>query len=276
MHNYFTLADFKSIFMWEYLHRLLGRIIGLVFVIPLLIFWIKGKIPKNIWPQLIIIFVWGGFQGFLGWFMVKSGLVNNPNVSHYRLAIHLVTAFGLCCYILWVALGLTKLKSSEASKTKLGKPFLVLLSLATFQIIYGAFVAGLKAGFIHTTWPKMSSYWIDPAIFRALGDKGIVALFQDPITVQFIHRWIAFLVLGVVVYVIAKVKKTHSSIEVKRAITILISIVVVQIGLGILTLVLAVPITIAVLHQLAALLFLMSIVFLIFLERNDNQLSSTT
>ena len=99
MHNHFTLEDFKSIFMWEYLHRLLGRLIGLVFIFPFIYFLVKKRISKELLPKLILILIWGGFQGFLGWFMVKSGLVDNPNVSHFRLAIHLITAFGLCCYI---------------------------------------------------------------------------------------------------------------------------------------------------------------------------------
>ena len=262
MHNYFTLEDFKSIFLWEYLHRLLGRIIGLVFLIPLIVFWIKGKIPKNLWPKLILIFVWGGFQGFLGWFMVKSGLVNDPNVSHYRLAIHLVTAFGLCCYIFWVALSLSSPKPESRIRPVSKGLFWSLFSISIFQIIYGAFVAGLKAGFIHTTWPKMSSYWMDPAIRSALSEKGLVALLEDPITVQFIHRWIAFLVLALVFYVFSKLRKEINQ-GVRKAGFLIVIVVLMQVSLGIITLVYAVPISMAVLHQLVALLFLLSMIYLL-------------
>ena len=269
MHNYFTLEDFKSIFMWEYIHRLLGRIIGLVFIIPLIIFWIKGQIPKNLWPQLILIFLWGGFQGILGWFMVKSGLVNDPNVSHYRLAIHLVTAFGLCCYILWVALNLRR---KSESKGQSAKPVAWLFVLTLIQIVYGAFVAGLKAGYIHTTWPKMSNHWIDPNILQTLSSEGIMALLEDPVTVQFVHRWTAFLVLAFVFVVFSRFRLSENA-KIRKANLLLLTTALIQVSLGIITLVFAIPITVAVLHQLVALLLLLSAVNLYF-EVKRPQLSA--
>lgn len=260
MHYYFTLSDFKSIFLWEYTHRLLGRLIGLVFFIPFVIFWIKGRIPKNLFPKLIIMFVWGGFQGFLGWYMVKSGLVDNPNVSHYRLAVHLVTAFGLCCYIFWVALGLmypNKPKLKYRPDSLWGAALLVT---SLIQITYGAFVAGLKAGYIHPTWPKMSQYWVDPAIGKALSSKGWIALVEDPITIQFIHRWFAFVVLTIVFVLVWKCVGKELSTNQIKARNFLLATLFIQISLGILTLMMSVPIVLGVLHQIVALLFLLSIV----------------
>ncbi len=264
MHSHFTLADFKSIFLWEYTHRLLGRIIGLVFFIPFVIFLIQKKINKSLLKQLLLIFVWGGFQGFLGWYMVKSGLVNNPNVSHYRLAIHLVTAFGLCCYIFWVALGLMKSLDKSKENENIFNWGIGLLVLTTIQVIYGAFVAGLKAGYIHTTWPKMSGFWISPSISEAISDKGLIAIFDDPVTVQFVHRWLAFLVLGLVIFILVKTSKLDLSQRQRNAKWTLLIAVSLQVLLGIFTLLFAVPIVLAVAHQLMALLLLMAVVYFIF------------
>ena len=268
MHSHFTLANFKSIFLWEYTHRLLGRVIGIIFFIPFVVFLIKKKINKSLLKQLLIIFVWGGFQGFLGWYMVKSGLVNNPNVSHYRLAIHLVTAFGLCCYIFWVALGLMKNANETNGNKTIFKWGVGLLFLTTLQIIYGAFVAGLKAGFIHTSWPKMSGYWINPTITDAIYTQGFSAIYTDPVTVQFVHRWLAFVVIGVVFYILFQLKNLDLHPRQRNAKLILIFTILAQILLGIFTLLFAVPIVLAVAHQLVALLLLMAMVYFIFQFRN--------
>ena len=141
-----SLSEFKSIFFWEYLHRLLGRLIGLVFIIPFIIFWNKKWFNFKQKKQLLILLGLGALQGFLGWFMVKSGLVDVPAVSHYRLALHLITAFGLMCYIYWLVLSFNEVeKKPNNNINKLSKWFIVAL---TIQIIYGAFVAGLKAGYL--------------------------------------------------------------------------------------------------------------------------------
>ncbi len=264
MHSYFTLEDFKSIFMWEYLHRLLGRVLGLVFIIPFVIFLVKGKISKVLLPKLLLVFVWGGFQGFLGWFMVKSGLVNNPNVSHYRLAIHLVTAFGLCCYIYWVVLELVKVNGKKSLGTSFKKWAVFLLVISFIQVIYGAFVAGLKAGFIYTTWPKMGTHWIDPSVGDAISNKGIMALVNDPVSVQFVHRWLAILVLFVVVYIIVRANRVTLTVAQRKAKNVLLFFALLQVVLGVATLVLAVPIVLGVAHQLVALLFLMGVTNLVY------------
>jgi len=264
MHSHFTLADFKSIFIWEYLHRLLGRIVGLVFVIPFLVFLVKKKIDKSLLRQLLLIFIWGAFQGFLGWYMVKSGLVNNPNVSHYRLAIHLITAFGLCCYIFWVALGLMNNSKINHDNKAIINWGVGLLLLTMLQIIYGAFVAGLKAGYIHTTWPKMSGSWISPAIPEAFNHMGVSAIYADPVTIQFIHRWIAFAVIGLVIYIWVKLNRLELSQPQKNAKWVLLATLIIQVLLGILTLVFAIPIVLAVAHQLVALLLMLAVVNFIY------------
>ena len=154
--NYdFTLEDFKDIYFWEWLHRFLGRFIGLVFLVPFGYFLLTKKFDKATLKKSIILLFLGGFQGFLGWYMVKSGLVDRPDVSHYRLAAHLITAFLTFAFSLWVALDLiypTKKKSHIGLRNLLRLTFVVLI----VQIVWGAFVAGLDAGLIHNHWPLMS------------------------------------------------------------------------------------------------------------------------
>lgn len=169
INSHFGVEDFKRIYWWEYIHRLLGRLIGLVFIIPFIYFVMKKQIDKQLMPKLLFMFLLGAWQGFLGWYMVKSGLLNKPFVSHYRLAIHLANAFITFGYIFWVAQGLkygTSLSLILNNKriTRLAISVLVLLFI---QIIYGAFVAGLHAGHIYNTWPKMGDDWIADSVFAA-------------------------------------------------------------------------------------------------------------
>ncbi|MGI8892455.1 MAG: COX15/CtaA family protein, partial [Bacteroidia bacterium] len=161
--NYhFTLAEFKSIFWWEYIHRLLGRFIGIVFLIPFIFFLVKKWLPKPLILKLTLIFFLGGLQGFIGWYMVQSGLIDNPSVSHFRLALHLVTAFLTFGFTLWVALDIIY-PGVRINASALKVP-LIFSALVLLQIIYGAFVAGLKAGFIYTTFPLMGDYLIPPGL----------------------------------------------------------------------------------------------------------------
>ena len=269
-HFHFTLEEFKGIFFWEYLHRLLGRIIGIIFIIPFVIFWIKGKFSKTTLKHLFVILGLGALQGFLGWFMVKSGLSKDPNVSHYRLATHLITAFGLYCYILWVALSLIfsfkeENNSSIQSTYKLGIPLLIL---TTIQIIYGAFVAGLKAGLVYNTWPKMGSEWIAESIPYMFQKEGIISFADNMATIQFIHRILALIVFFFVAYIFAKARVLSLNKYQKQAIQFLMVIVTIQFTLGVFTLVLAVPVTLGVLHQIGALALLSGIVYFIFHFKN--------
>ncbi|HJN63500.1 MAG TPA: COX15/CtaA family protein, partial [Flavobacteriales bacterium] len=145
INSHFTLDEFKSIFFWEYLHRLIGRVLGLVFIIPFIYFLIKKKLTQKLKIQSTLLLLMGAMQGAIGWWMVKSGLVDRPDVSHYRLAIHLITAFLTCAYIVWIALPLI-FSNNNAGNSKLFRLNIGLFILIVIQIIYGAFVAGLDAG----------------------------------------------------------------------------------------------------------------------------------
>ena len=202
--NYnFTLQDFKQIYFWEWLHRVLGRLVGLVFIIPFVYFLIRKQLSNSTIKKALILLGLGGFQGFLGWYMVKSGLVDRPDVSHYRLAAHLSTAFITFAYTFWVALDLIFPNKKQVSKgyRNLLRFGLVLLLL---QIVYGAFVAGLKAGLIVNTWPMMGNSFISPLVSELLSTEGMIALLDQPVVVQFVHRWIPLLIAIPIIILILK------------------------------------------------------------------------
>ena len=155
INNHFTIQDFKAIYFWEWLHRFIGRMIGLVFIIPFAYFLFKKQLTQQTIKKSIILLLLGGFQGALGWYMVKSGLVDKPDVSHYRLAAHLTTAFITFAYTFWVLLDIIFPNKKEI-KTTFRNFIRISFALLLIQIIYGAFVAGLDAGFIHNYWPLMS------------------------------------------------------------------------------------------------------------------------
>ncbi|MBL4658128.1 MAG: COX15/CtaA family protein, partial [Flavobacteriales bacterium] len=193
----FSLEDFKGIFWWEYIHRTLGRFIGIVFIIPFLFFLIKKWLNPSLIKQLLLMLFLGGFQGFLGWFMVASGLVENPHVSHFRLAAHLVTATIVLVYILWVAFSLNAEQTPESSAKVRGVTYL-LIGIILLQITYGAFVAGLKAGFVFNTFPKMGSSWFPVAITTL--EPFWTNFTQGLAGVQFVHRYLAYAVVVVVAW----------------------------------------------------------------------------
>jgi len=262
--NYhFTLKDFKSIFIWEYIHRLLGRILGFVFLIPFLFFFFTKKLKKPVLVKnLIIIFLLGGLQGFIGWFMVKSGLINNPNVSHYRLALHLSTALFLYSYILWTALGVfyPNYKAKDLLLKPLSNLLKILLIFLGIQIVYGAFVAGLKAGLIFNTFPKMGAVWFPNIINSAIHKNGLISLTNNMVSVQFIHRWMAVIVFSIAIYIFIRSKKLMLSFKQRRVINFLFFIVIIQFLLGVFTLLNHVPILLGILHQLGGVALLTTIV----------------
>lgn len=270
-HHYnaqFTLSEFKSIFFWEYLHRLIARILGLVFIIPFIIFWRKGYFTPRIRKHVLIIFALGICQAGLGWFMVKSGLVDKPHVSHYRLAAHLVTALSLLIYIYWVALSLKiEVGSTHVGKYKgMVKAFIALVFL---QITYGAFVAGLKGGYYYTTFPKMGTEWFPKDFSRALRDKGMVSFINNPGLVQFVHRIIAYLIVIVLVVMWAKAKKVKLDRYQRKGLSILTSAIALQFILGVLTLLNAVPVSLGVLHQFGAIFVLFASFYLLFTFKTE-------
>ena len=262
LNSNFTLSDFKSIFWWEYIHRLWGRIIGLVFIFPLAWFVFKKMIPKRLVGKLIAIFILGAFQGFLGWFMVKSGLVNEPRVSHYRLAAHLTTAFLAFAFTFWVAIDLLKpvAKINEDLK-KIHIWLNVFFPILILQIIYGAFVAGMDAGTVHNNFPKMENdAWVSEAVF-ALNPTWLNFI-EAKSGVQFIHRYVAYFVSGLVFFIWFKLGKGELSKTQQLARNLFLSALIFQFFLGVFTLLYSVPIVLGVLHQFGALLVLAASVFL--------------
>ncbi len=257
---HYTLSDFKAIFWWEYSHRLLGRIIGIVFLIPFLVFLIKKKLDKPLTKKLVFILFMGAFQGFLGWFMVKSGLVNNPHVSHYRLAAHLVTAFFLFAYIFNLALSIGWPSATKSRLPHYRQVLNILLVLISIQIIYGAFVAGLKAGLFYPTFPTMNGVYMPEIITSSWATYGWLSFVNTVASVQFIHRWVgvavwSYVILMAVLYGPSMVGKLKSSF------VLLVIIITSQALLGIFTLLYSVPLLLGVLHQLGALVTLMAWVY---------------
>lgn len=256
-----SLDQFKFIFFWEYFHRLLGRLIGMAFFIPWIFFLIRGQVRGKLASKLGIAFLIGGLQGLMGWIMVKSGLVDRPSVSHFRLAAHLSLAFGLMSYLLWIYFGIrqpakTLLSDSQPQKNSkesqsLRRHLWTLTGFLCLQIIYGAFVAGLKAGFAYNTYPKMNDVWI-PDNFFILAPKWLNFL-ENGSTIQFVHRWLGAWVLTLVLTYFFRVSRSiapHS--ETKTASAFLLGTICLQFLFGIGTLVFYVPLPLAVIHQLGA------------------------
>jgi cytochrome c oxidase assembly protein subunit 15 len=260
VHKDFTLDDYKFIYFWEWFHRFIGRIIGLVFFIPFVYFLIKKRLDKATIIKCCILMAMGAFQGFLGWFMVKSGLIDHPDVSHFRLSLHLTFAFITFAYTLWVALDLMYPERNPAIKPlkKIAKIAYIILLI---QIIYGGFVAGLNAGMIHNYWPMMSegkfiheTVWIEqPTLFLNLveGKSGV----------QFVHRTVAYLVVAAIVYLFVKSRKFALSTSQQKGVNTLLYFVFIQFGLGVLTLLYQVPLWLGLAHQMMAFLLLSAMTF---------------
>lgn len=259
LHSHFEIAEFKSIFWWEFIHRFFGRLIGIIFIVPFGYFLYKKAIPKPLLPQFFVILALGGFQAFLGWFMVKSGLVDVPRVSHFRLAAHLITAFLTCSYILWVLLNYCTFGNEENKRSPFAMPINSMFILVVLQIIYGAFVAGLRAGWIHNTWPLMDGQLMHES---ATNMSPIWKNFMENGSgVQFIHRTLALVLLGIGIWLgfFSELSKTQ---HLKRPAQIFATLVLLQVVLGILTLLLSVPILLGIAHQVTALLLLLSVIWL--------------
>ncbi|MFT4754906.1 MAG: cytochrome c oxidase assembly protein subunit 15 [Salibacteraceae bacterium] len=262
IHNHFTLEDFKGIFFWEFTHRLFGRLIGIVFIIPFFIFLKKGLIKGTLLKQLLILLSFGAFQGFLGWYMVSSGLVHEPRVSHFRLAAHLSTAFFTIAYSVWIALDLIQGRSKGIVIPKsLQSLSWVTLILLAIQIIFGAFVAGKDAGLIHNFWPNMNpNEFISNEVFA--GSSLLDSFINVPSGIQFVHRYLAYIVVGFVTFLWFKSRKVMDK-ETSKRFNIAMLIVGLQFVLGVATLLLHVPLVIALLHQLGAILLLLSMVYIL-------------
>lgn len=260
-----TLDQFKSIFIWEYAHRVLGRLIGVVFLLPYLFFLVRKKIPEGYQVKIFVAFLLGGAQGLLGWYMVKSGLVDNPRVSHFRLAAHFCLALVVMAYLYWNLLSLVarRPEGDPPAGHKLIRIGVHIWSLLfAVQMVWGAFVAGLDAGYVFNTFPKMMGQWIPPG-FHAMTPLWSNYL-NNPATVQFIHRVLGGLLLVGVLDLWASAFLLKVSSAVRRNISILSVLVLVQVVFGIATLVMHMPVTIASFHQINACLILLCLLNLMF------------
>lgn len=260
-----SLSDFKSIFFWEYFHRLFGRIIGLAFLLPYLYFIYTKKISKSLNIKLLISFVLGGLQGLMGWYMVKSGLVNEPDVSHYRLAAHLSLAFIIIGYLYWITLGI-KYSEYERKKSIFENKIIFIFGLVLIvQIVFGALVAGLDAGLTHNTFPKMGRVWIPQTVYEFIS---LDIYLHNQVVVQFIHRCLAWslLLLGFIIFI---KRKVSCSFNQQKSKIIIFAVLLIQFILGVLTILMLVPITIASLHQIFACILLLAFIRLVFFSTHQ-------
>ncbi len=259
VNNHFTVQDFKKIFFWEYLHRMIGRLIGVVFIIPFFYFLLRKKLSPSLIKKTLLLLAMGALQGFLGWYMVKSGLMERPDVSHYRLALHLFMAFITFAYTFWVMLGLIYPNRNQTVK-KLKTPLYLLLITVLIQIIYGAFVAGLDAGFIHNHWPKMNEgKWMHDTVTYM--KPWYLNLIENPSGVQFVHRYLALSILIFVFYIAFKTKKLNLTVSQNWAIKLLLFVISLQFTLGIFTLLYHVPVVLGALHQITAFFLLATVIY---------------
>ncbi|WP_298289111.1 COX15/CtaA family protein [Novosphingobium sp.] len=255
-----TLESYKFIFFWEWVHRLIARTIGLVFAVPLAWFWVKGRIPEGYKPRLLALLALGALQGTVGWWMVKSGIVNDVKVSHFRLAAHLLVALITLGGLVWTALDLLAL-AKDKPRARLRGLGLLALAMLLVQLFYGALVAGMRAGtsagagwFSADAWPLMQGRVYPDGVDWALGAAH--AFLSDPFLVHFIHRWWAWGVVAVLVVLARRLRKDH-----RLASVVLHTAFGTQVLLGIFTVYSGVALWIAVLHQLVGALLVATTVW---------------
>jgi heme a synthase len=257
-----TLGEFKQIFFWEWLHRLWGRLIGIFYALPFALFLARGRLPAASKPALWGIFALGLMQGFMGWYMVKSGLVDRPSVSHYRLAAHLMLAFAIYACLLRMALAFSLPPDKNAAQVAhLRRKVKGILVAAILTMTWGAFVAGLDAGMLYNTFPDMNGYFVPPEL---MAHKPIwLAFFEEPATVQFTHRMLAMLVVIKTAFFLRRAFALHLPPRIRMLARLLAGAVLLQALLGIATLLTQVNIVLATAHQAGALLLLSVLVWLL-------------
>ena len=253
-----SLEEFKVIYWWEWAHRLLGLLIGVVFVLPFLWFWVRGHMPHRLALKLLGVLALGGLQGRIGWFMVQSGLVERVDVSHYRLALHLMTAIVIFGLLLWLAFGLTdgsrniRIKTATRDQKSIA---LVLLALALLQIGLGGLVAGLKAGLAYNTWPLMDGGLIPTGLGTL--EPWYLNLFENATTVQFTHRMVAYILVALVLWHAWTFAHTAGDRRLLRSAILLALAVVGQAAVGVWMLITAqgsIPIAFGLAHQAGAVI----------------------
>lgn len=245
-----SLTEFQFIYWWEWGHRFFGRLIGVVYLVPFIWFAVRRSIPKPLYPKLLALFVLGGLQGFVGWWMVYSGLSVRVDVSQYRLATHLTLAFFIFAATLWVARGLRSPEASAryqlVSSSSLNTSR-VLMLLLFLQLFAGGLVAGLDAGLTYNTWPLMDGDFI-PTGLLSDAPGGFINLFENITTVQFNHRMLAYVILALAVFHLVQIARIEKGIAAATASIVLLAIIM-QALIGIVTLLLVVPLWAGVLHQ---------------------------
>ncbi len=260
--SWMEITDFKTIFFWEWLHRLWGRTIGLVFALPLIFFWTRKMIPHGYHPKLFALLILGGLQGLMGWYMVKSGLIDQPAVSHYRLAAHLSLAFLIFSALIWLGLSLT-IKTRRFGNRALNLHGWLALAFIIMTMIWGAFTAGLDAGLVYNdSFPKMGGGWLPPDFWKY--DTAWMNMLENHSAVQFAHRWLA--VTSVIVVLSLWL---HGALKQKtfRALHAAALMALAQMGLGIGALLSGVHIHIAAAHQAGAVFLIGLILMCIYQTR---------
>lgn len=273
-----TLNEFKSIFWWEYIHRMIGRLLGYVFILGAIILFIKRKLQAFMYPGLFLLFLLGALQGLIGWWMVYSGLVSKPAVSHYRLATHFLSALTLFSALLFIIL---KWKYNfKRKRHSLLKTHLFFIAILCVQLIWGAFTAGyvsgnaakIRPGHIFNTWPKMGEQWIADQVFE--GSTFVASVLENPSGIQFMHRVMAFVLAIVILFLVWRSSKHFCNTYQKQGITALLYTLTVQIMLGIFTLIYNVPIVLAALHQTTAFVLVGISVYLLYHFMFSNETES--
>jgi heme a synthase len=272
IHADFSLSDFKSIFFWEWLHRTWARLMGIVFLVGFFYFLIKKQLKPDMIIPFIILFLLGIIQGAIGWIMVKSGLVPEKLfVGHIQLATHFMAALLLLCYTFWFALSISIPSNMRTINPQLKKITWAIFIVLFFQLIYGAFMAGLHAATAAPTWPTINGQWL-PDVMNRLSPKW-KNFFDNKITIQFIHRTLAYFLFILVIFWIAKARKTSNSRLFNRTKLLPVVLVSLQVILGISTVITS-PygnnlVWFGVAHQLVGMLFLMSVIFMLYIIRSD-------
>ncbi len=258
-----SLAEFKQIFWFEYLHRMLGRLIGLMFFIPLMVFLWTGKVRASLKPHLFTLLFLGGCQGLMGWYMVQSGLIDRPDVSQYRLTAHLGLAIAIYAYIVWLAIGLfsPERQQREGATTSVFS----IIGLVYLMILSGGFVAGTNAGLSFPTWPLMGDSFIPPALYR----DGITSAFEQVTTIHFNHRMLAYVTGVVLIFAALRGLMRSGDTRLRLASILMLTAVCLQIVLGVSTVLSHVDITIAAGHQSGAVVLLTTVLFWVHCHRTS-------
>ncbi|MEO8819607.1 MAG: COX15/CtaA family protein [Ginsengibacter sp.] len=270
IHADFSLSNFKSIFFWEYFHRNWARLMGIVFLVGFFYFLIKKQFKKDMIIPFIILFLLGMIQGAIGWIMVASGLVpDRLFVDHIKLATHFMSALVLLCYTFWFALSISVPSNMKTHSKSLRNITWVIICVLFFQLIYGAFMAGLHAATAAPTWPTINGQWIPDSLNRL--SPSFKNFIDNKITVQFIHRGLAYTILILVIIWTAKARKIIGSALFSKTKYLLLCLVILQVALGITTVVLS-PygnnlVYLGVAHQFVGIMFLMSVIFMLYIIR---------